>query len=189
MIKRIKDIATVQFGYHTPSDVNADIPYLQAKHFDELGQYQNHLDTFIADTPKVRENFLEKDDILFTSKGFRVFAALVTDELINTVASSLFYIIKVDSKLVLPQYLVAILNTQKNIQYFKQLGAGSSIPSIRKNEIMDFSFNLIPIAQQQKIVELNQLFIKDIALTQNLMQQKHIFYNDTITKLVNLHNE
>jgi hypothetical protein len=41
------------------------------------------------------------------------------------------------------------------------------------------------MAQQKKIVELNQLFLKDMAISQNLMRQKYIFYNDTITKLIN----
>lgn len=185
MTTKVKDIASVQFGYYAQPVDYGTIPYLQAKHFGENGQYLNQIDSFIEDSPKVRENLLQSGDILFTSKGFRVFATMVDTTLHNTIASSLFYIIKVDTTKILPQYLVSVLNTQKNIQYFKQLGAGSSIPSIRKNEVLDFSFNLIPMAQQQKIVELNQLFLKDIAISQNLMQQKHIFYNDTITKLIN----
>jgi hypothetical protein len=95
MTTRIKDIATVQFGYYAQPIDNGTIPYLQAKHFGENGQNLNQIDSFIEDSPKVRENLLQPGDILFTSKGFRVFAALATEELCNSIASSLFYIIKV----------------------------------------------------------------------------------------------
>ncbi|MFM2386366.1 MAG: hypothetical protein RL660_1123 [Bacteroidota bacterium] len=185
MTTKIKKIATVQFGYYAQPADNGTIPYLQAKHFGENGQNLNQIDCFIEDSPKVRENLLQGGDILFTSKGFRVFATMVDNTIGNAIASSLFYIIKVDITKVLPQYLVSVLNTQKNIQYFKQLGAGSSIPSIRKNEVLDFSFNLVPMEEQHKIVALNQLFLKDIEISQNLIQQKHILHNDTISKLIN----
>jgi restriction endonuclease S subunit len=157
----IKDIADIQFGYYAQPDDLGAIPYLQAKHFGEYGLFLNQVDSFIIGTDKVKENLLREGDILFTSKGFRVFAYMVDKNSINTIASSLFYIIRVDLHKILPQYLVSVLNTQKSIQYFKQLGAGSTIPSIRKSEVMDFSFNLIPIALQQKIVHLNELFLKE----------------------------
>jgi restriction endonuclease S subunit len=181
----LKTIATIQFGcYEQPSDTGT-IPYLQAKNFSDNGQFLNQVESFIEDSSKAQENLLQEGDILFTSKGFRVFAALVDKSISKKIASSLFYIIKVDNTKILPQYLVSVLNTHKSIQHFKQLGAGSSIPSIRKSEVLDFSFNLVPMEEQHKIVTLNQLFLKDIEISQNLIQQKHILYNNTITNLIN----
>ena len=181
---QLKNIATLQFGIYAQPTETGTIPYLQAIHFSDLGLLHSNVDTFIDNNFKYEDIKLCEGDVLFTSKGFRNFATLITGSLINTVASSLFFIIKVDERKILPQYLVATLNAQKNIQYFQQLSAGQTIPSIRKNEVLDFTFNLPDLQTQQKIVEMYQLFLKDISLTENLLQQKHILYNNTISQLI-----
>jgi restriction endonuclease S subunit len=184
MQTQLKTLADIQFGYYAQPSNLGKIPYLQGKNFSAIGQFLDQVDTFIEDSPKVKDFALQDGDILFTSKGFKVFAAVVEGKLVNTIASSLFYVIKVDLTKIHPQYLVAVLNTQKSIQHFRQLGAGSSIPSIRKSEVLDFTFNLISLDQQQKIIELNKLFLKDLEINQNLLQQKHILYNETISQLI-----
>jgi restriction endonuclease S subunit len=180
----IKDIANIQFGYYAQPDDLGTIPYLQAKHFGEYGLFLNQVDSFIIGNDKVNENLLKEGDILFTSKGFRVFAYMVDKKSINTIASSLFYIIKVDSHKILPQYLVSVLNTQKSIQYFKQLGAGSTIPSIRKSEVMDFEITLVSMEEQNKIISINELILKDLELCEQILKQKQTLYSYTISKLI-----
>ena len=182
---QLKDIADIQFGYYAQSTGEGTIPYWQAKQFNEFGQLINEPDTFLENDAKIKDNLLEDGDILFVSKGFRFFATEYKKEFGKAVASSIFFIIKPDRTKLLPSYLVTVLNLPRNIAHFQQSGAGSSIPSIRKGELADFTFNLISLDEQHKIASLRELYLKDIELTQNLIKQKQTLFNAVLSKKIN----
>lgn len=182
---KLKDIANIQFGHYAQPSKNGTIPYLQAKHFNASGQFTYNIDTLLDEDDKTADNLLQDGDILFVSKGFRFFAAEYKKEFGKAVASSIFFVIKADKHKVIPAYLVSILNLPKNLLHFQQSGAGSSIPSIRKNELADFVINLIPLHQQQKIVALQELYLKDLQLTENLIKQKQLLFQSTLSKILN----
>ena len=181
---KLKDIAQIQFGYYAQPSKSGTIKYLQAKHFKDLGQLVGDNDAFLEDDEKTKANLLEDGDILFAAKGFRFFATLYKPEFGKAVASSIFFVIKPDPEKVVPGYLVSVLNLPKNLLHFQQSGAGSSIPSIRKSELLDFTFNLIPVEQQLKIVALQELYIKDIELTENLIKQKQLLFQTALSKII-----
>lgn len=181
---KLKEIAHIQFGNYAQPSKYGTISYLQAKHFNDFGQYIGENDTFIEEDEKSAENLLEDGDILFAAKGFRFFATLYHNQLGKAVASSIFFIIKPNIELVEPGYLVSILNLPKTILHFHQSGAGSSIPSIRKGELEDFTINLIPREQQRKIVAIQDLYLKDIELTNELIKQKNILHQTVISKII-----
>ena len=181
---KLKDIATIQFGYYAQSTNGGTIPYLQAKQFNEFGQLVLASDTFLEDESKIQANLLNDGDVLFASKGFRFFATEYKKEFGKAVASSIFFVIKPDRTKLLPSYLVTVLNLPKNLAHFQQSGAGSSIPSIRKGELADFTFNLISLDEQHKIASLRELYLKDIELTQNLIKQKQSLFNAVLSKKI-----
>ncbi|MDI9358328.1 MAG: restriction endonuclease subunit S [Phycisphaerales bacterium] len=180
----LKDITQVHFGYYTQPIHKGTIIYLQAKHFNDSGLLTGNQDTFLEEDEKITEHLLQAGDVLFAAKGFRFFATLYKPELGKAVASSIFFVIKPNLEKILPAYLVSVLNLPKNQSYFQQAGAGSSIPSIRKSELMDFTFNLIPLAQQQHVVTLQDLYFKDIALTENLIKQKQRLFQSALSKII-----
>ena len=182
---KLKEIANIQFGYYGQPSKNGTITYLQAKHFNEFGQYIGENDTFLEEDPKVISNLLQNEDILFVAKGFRFFATLYKEDFGSAIASSIFFILRTDKTKVIPAYLVSVLNLPKNLLHFQQSGAGSSIPSIRKNELADFTFNLIPLEQQQKAVTLQELYFKDIQITETLIKEKQKLFQTTISKIIN----
>lgn len=182
---KLKDIADIQFGYYTQPGKLGTISYLQAKHFNDFGQYIGENDTFVEEDEKSVVNLLEDGDILFAGKGFRFFATLYKKEFGKAIASSIFFIIKPKTEIIEPGYLVSILNLPKSLLHFQQSGAGSSIPSIRKSELEDFSINLIPMEQQRKIVAIQELYLKDLELTEKLIKEKHKLYQASITKVIN----
>jgi restriction endonuclease S subunit len=185
MVVKLKEIANIQFGYYGQPSKYGTIPYLQAKHFNDFGQYIAENDTFLEEDPKVMANLLQNEDILFVAKGFRFFATLYDNSFGKAIASSIFFILRVDKNKIKPQYLVSILNLPKNQLFFQQSAAGSSIPSIRKNELADFTFNLIPLEQQKKVVTLQELYFKDRLITENLIKEKQKLYQTTISKIIN----
>lgn len=181
---KLKEIANIQFGYYGQPSKYGTIPYLQAKHFNEFGQYIGENDTFLEEDPKAMANLLQNEDILFVAKGFRFFATLYKQEFGNAVASSIFFIIRVDMTKIIPAYLVSVLNLPKNLLYFQQSASGSSIPSIRKSELADFSFNLIPIKEQLKVIQLQELYLKDIQITNDIIKEKQKLFQSTISTII-----
>lgn len=181
---KIKDIANIQFGYYGKPSTKGVLPYLQAKHFNEFGLYIGENDTFLEEDSKSIVNLLQDEDILFAAKGFRFFATLYKEEHGKAVASSIFFILRTDKTRIIPAYLVSVLNLPKNLLHFQQSGAGSSIPSIRKNELADFCFNLIPLEEQQKVVALQELYLKDIELTNALVKEKQKLFQTTISTII-----
>lgn len=181
---KVKDIANIQFGYYGKPSAKGTIPYLQAKHFNEFGLYIGENDTLLEEDSKSIENLLQNEDILFAAKGFRFFATLYKEEPSKAVASSIFFILRTDKSRIIPAYLVSVLNLPKNLLHFQQSGAGSSIPSIRKNELADFTFNLISLEEQQKVVALQELYLKDIELTNALIKEKQKLFQTTISTII-----
>jgi restriction endonuclease S subunit len=182
---KIKDIAKIQFGHYSSLGKNNDVPYIQAKHFDDLGQYSFNCDTFLEKRQVIEENTLKEGDVLFVSKGFRFFAAAYDIKWGIVVPSSVFFVLKTDKSKILPEYLAVILNLPQSQAFFTQAASSSTIPSIRKNEIADFTFNLIPLEQQQKIVNLKQLHLKEINLTKQLIIQKQNLFQSSLIQLLN----
>lgn len=181
---KLKDIAQIQFGYYAQPCKTGTIAYLQAKHFNEFGQLDVNYDSFLEEDEKSTSNLLKDGDILFVGKGFRFYATLFKEEFGKAVASSIFFVIRPDTQKIIPAYLVSVLNLPKNLLHFQASGAGSSILSIRKSELTDFVFDLIPIEQQQKVVALQELYLKDIELTNSLIKQKQILFQTAISKII-----
>lgn len=181
---KLKEIANIQFGYYGQPSNDGTITYLQAKHFNEFGQYIGDDDTLLEEDAKSTANLLQNDDILFVAKGFRFFATIYKKEFGDAIASSIFFILRVDKSKIIPEYLVSVLNLPKNLMYFQQSASGSSIPSIRKSELADFTFNLIPIAEQLKVVEIQKLYLKDIDITNNIIKEKQKLFQTTISTII-----
>jgi restriction endonuclease S subunit len=181
---KLREIVNIQFGYYGKPSKEGFVPYLQAKHFNEFGQYVEGDDVFLEEDDKVRNQLLRDGDILFVAKGFRFFAAIYKEEFGKAIASSIFFILRVDETKVVPGYLASVLNLPKNLLHFQQSASGSSIPSIRKSELEDFTFNLIPIDEQKKVVALQNLHFKDIQITESLIKEKHKLFQTTISKII-----
>ncbi|MBN2890497.1 MAG: restriction endonuclease subunit S [Bacteroidales bacterium] len=181
----LSDISEIQFGFYAKPDTEGDVKYLQAKHFDDLGQLSNEIDTFLMRNEKKLSHLLIDGDILFVGKGFRNFAWTYTSEIGDAIASSIFFVIRPNKEMVNPEFLTTLFNTSKYQTYFQQLGAGSSITSIRKSELEAIKIDLPELALQNKIVELKKLHQRDIQLSKELIEQKEKKFQTIFNDLQN----
>ncbi len=178
-------IAQIRFGYYAPLTADSGIPYLQSKQFDDAGNLIALPETFLAADNKNTTHLLKDGDILLAGKGSKNFAWCYHAEFGPAVASTIFFVITPDPKLVLPEYLVALFHHSTGQQYFRQFGLGSNIQSIRKNELGDFVVPVLSFDLQEKIVALNKLHKHDINLTLQLLQKKNDLYDSVINNLIN----
>lgn len=182
---KVREIAKIQFGFYSTLGKSTQVPYLQVKHFDDLGQYSYKCDSFLDENQATFENELKYGDVLFVSKGYRFFASAYKEDWGKAVASSVFFVLRVDLSKVIPEYLATVLNLPQSHLYFQQAASASTIPSIRKNEIADFTFNCLPLAEQEKIVKIKQLHLREMTIAKQIITEKQNQIQATLNQLIN----
>lgn len=186
---KLGDIAQLQFGLYTKPTDNGNAAYMQVKHFDDWGNQNDEIDTFIEIDQKNETHLLEDGDILFVGKGMRNFAWTYKSSYGPAIASSIFFVIKVDKSKVLPEFLTTLFNTAQTQAYFQTIGAGSSIPSIRKSELEVFMIQLPTLEMQQKIININKLHDEDMELSRKIVTEKQNLYQAVIKNLIYKNHE
>lgn len=180
---KLKDVCLLNFGQHMKAESEGVIKYLQVKNFSEQGLFLNNVDNFINPSEVKQHQLLQQDDILFVSKGMKFFAYKYDGSIGRAIASSIFYIIKIDRNSILSDYLMSILNHPKSLAYFYGVSAGSSIPSIRKKELMDFEFNLPSLEEQKNIADIYDCHQKELSLLNKIKENKQLLFNQLIYNL------
>jgi len=181
---QLKDISHLQFGFYDKPKEEGEAIYLQAKNFNDFGLFDGNGDGWVEITEKSKSHLLEEGDVLFVGKGMRNFAWKYSVDTGKAIASSIFFVIKPKSDLVDSDYLVTIFNSTKYQSFFQSLGAGSSIPSIRKNELEAVEIPLPPLEVQKKIAKLSDLHRAELALTGRLIDEKNKLFQAVINDIL-----
>lgn len=182
-MKPLKELSKIQFGCYDSALPKGEISYLQLKNFDENNQFLANVDAFVEENEKYTKNLLLDNDILLPSKGNRIFAILFQAQWGKAVASSIFYVLRVNTSIVLPAYLVAILNLPQYQQQLCLMGGGSNIFSLRKKELEDLQIPLPPLKTQQQISNLNLLLQQKNILRQQIIKKERQLYQAIIQQL------
>lgn len=182
--QKLLNLCNLSFGHYLKSTQDKGISYLQVKNFSDDGEYLDNVENFVQKKSIKESVLLEQDDILFVSKGMRFFAYKYETSIGAAIASSIFYIIKVDADLILADYLVCILNHPKSMAYFNGVSAGSSIPSIRKKELLDFEIPVLSILEQEEIVKIYKLHAEQQKIVTELKQKNQSRFNQVINQLI-----
>lgn len=184
MRMKLSHVGQCHFGlYAKPTDTGS-VPYLQAKHFDDWGSITTPVDTFVEKSAKTKSHFLEHGDILLVGKGLRNFAWAYKEDFGLAIASSTFFVLKIDTSRVLPEFLALILNLPESKSHFETLGAGSSVPSIRKSEVLNFAFELPPMPSQEQIARLKTLHDQDLQISHRIIDAKRNLFEAMVKKIL-----
>ncbi|MGE0091575.1 MAG: restriction endonuclease subunit S [Bacteroidales bacterium] len=186
---KLSDIAQLQFGLYTKPSNEGNAVYLQAKHFDDWGNQTEQIDTFIQIDQKNESHLLEDGDIIMVGKGMRNFAWTYYKAFGPAIASSIFFVIKTDRSRVIPEFLTTLFNMPQTQAYFQTLGAGSSIPSIRKSELEAFTVKLPSLELQQKAIAIKQLHYKDMEISKMIISEKQKVYQAVIKNIIYQNHE
>ena len=182
---KLKDIADIRFGWTGEHQTHGEALFILARHFDEWGEFQpQYIDTFTSLEDKQAHQVLQHEDIIFAGKGFRHFAWCYQEEIGKAVASSLFFVIRANKKYIEPGFLTILFNQPKSISFFKQLSAGSNIPSIRKSELENFEVPILPLHKQYEIIRLHQLHTQSMTLLRQIGTQKQVLFDNAIQHII-----
>lgn len=188
MQKQLKNIANIKFGLYVKPLDNGFAKYLQAKNFDDFGNLQNDIDAFVNIDNKNESHLLEDGDVLFVGKGFRNFAWTYNKSIGPAIASSIFYVIRPNKLKANPNYITTLFNSQKYQNQFQSMGAGSSIPSIRKGELESIMIEMPKIEIQNKVAYISALHSEEIKLSNQIIKHKKALFQGAINKIIKHNN-
>lgn len=170
----LKHITSIQTGVFAKPIQKGEIVYLQAKHFNENGELTETLYPGLSADNKLDKHLLKKGDILFAAKGTKNFAACYENEEMPAVASTSFFVIKLNDKNVLPGYLTWFLNHPNTQTLLKGYARGTSIASISKIVLSELEIPIPSIQKQELILRIYKLRNKERNLKQQIENLREI---------------
>lgn len=169
---KLNNLADIQSGYQFRGRVEphpqGDIAVIQVKDLrDNAGLRPDTLTKVKLD--KAAEPYLIHDgDVLFLSRGHRLFAAAITSPLHRTIAPGYFFVIRLHDPRALPEYLAWYINQPPAQNRLKPSHAGTHMPIIPKWAFEELEIELPPIQIQQAIVALSRLSDRERQLSAEL---------------------
>jgi restriction endonuclease S subunit len=159
-ILQMKDITNDYFGfdYHNVDKVS---------HFEFKGKF-----------------YLQKNDILFVSKGTNNYAILVDDIDMQLVPSATFFVIRVDNKKIIPQYLAWYINQREAQNYFAEKKAGTYVPNLNKRDIMELPIKVPPLKMQSAIAKTADLLYKEMAILEKIKTNRQELIQNQLLNLI-----
>jgi len=157
-------------GIYTKPDVDGDVYYVQAKHFNNDGEFDFSVKPELRLEGKIERHLLRAGDVLLAAKGSDNFAVQYRGLIKKAVASSIFIVIRIkDQSKVLPEFLTWYLNHPQTQLFFKDQSKGSAIPSISIGSIEDLEIFIPPIDKQRTILSISELSKKEKQIRQQLV--------------------
>ncbi len=184
----LKQIASIQSGIFAKPVKEGQIVYLQSKHFDENGILKSSLYPDLKAESIPEKHLLHHGDIVFAAKGSKNFAALYESKNQPTVASTSFFVIRLNDDLrdkILPQYLTWYINLDTSQYYLKGLAVGSSIVSISKSVIDELEIYIPDFDTQKAILTIFQLRNEEKKLQKKIMMLREKQIQQQILNAIN----
>lgn len=123
---------------------------------------------------------LTNKDVLFSAKGNRNFAFHYNGELGEAVASSTFFVIRITSDHVLPEYLSWYLNSKPAQDFFKANTHGTFIPSIPKSKLIELKIPIPDLKTQKTIALIENQQMLERELLKQISTKRTLLINEII---------
>jgi hypothetical protein len=173
---RIKDIADIRSGFQfrgkIEPDPDGEVSVIQIKDFDDDRQLQpQEVDriVFERDPEPYR---VEPGDVLFLSRGHRLFATTIDEPPQDAIATGYFFIMRMNNERVRPDYLAWYINSRSAQKIINTLKRGAHIPLISRGDIETLPIEMPPLEIQEKIVALDALARRERRLLAKLNSKR-----------------
>lgn len=169
-------IANIQTGVFAKPVAEGEIAYLQARHFDENGELVGLLHPDLLAEGISEKHLLLAGDVLFSAKGTKNFAAIFESHNPASVASTSFFVLRLQDGSVLPEYLVWYINHPNSQNLLKGEARGTSIPSISKSMLESLEISIPDLNTQKLILKIAKLRNREKKLKQQIetLREKQI---------------
>ena len=187
----LKEIADIRTGYSFRAKLEPDsegnILVVQLKELSD----KNTIDISTAvkiNMQDISENYLlQKDDLVFRSRGMDSTAAIMNITTNNVILSAPFQRIRIrDTSRILPEYLLWYINSKDAQSYFSANKTGTSVTMISTAVLADLPVVVPSVEIQKKIVEINTLSEREIELQEELIRKKRLLTETVLLKTLEL---
>ena len=181
--KNIKDIASVIAGYTFRTALkpykNGLMTVVQSKDIvDDLYVIKNSLTKIDLQEYQTRA-IIKENDIVISSRGsFR--ASIIKGDTANMIASSSVYVLRIEDKNILPEYLAIYLNTIDGQKKIKEKMTGSVIKTILRKDLENVRIPMPSKDIQNKIIDLYE----NNQTQQKLLNRKKLLINQIIERSI-----
>lgn len=177
-ISEVSDIRTGIVLVRNRQDIgenNYSYIHLTLRSFGENGNFFKEYCEEVELNKEADSQFLtRKGDIIVRLREPNI-AICIGENDENLLISSLFAIIRLkDNVNILPEYLTAVLNSEYVKNQLKVHIGQTTIVTLNTSALREVNIPKKNISQQEKIVELENLFKKDLLLTEKLLKLKKI---------------
>ena len=107
-------------------------------------------------------------------------AVLIDETMTGIIITSNFVVIRVNDALILPSYLVWLLNTASQKKKIYESATSNMLGAVNAKYYANLDLTLLPIDEQRKIAELNQLARQETQLLHRLADEKAKYYAEMI---------
>lgn len=168
----LNSIADIHSGYQfrgrVEPDPNGDVAVIQVKDLRDDAELQPDLLTRVALDKPLGPHQVSLGDVLFLSRGHRLFATALTVPLHRTIVPGYFYIVRPRTADVIPEYLAWYINQAPAQNRLKPSHAGTHMPIVPKSAFDQLEIELPSLNIQRAIVALDQLARRERQLSTQL---------------------
>lgn len=129
--------------------------------------------------------FLNTGDILFVSKGVNNYAFSVDHLDFPIVASATFFIIRVNEKKILSEYLTWYMNQSEAQNYFSEKKAGTYVPNLKKQDILDLPLKIPSLKIQNAIAKTAKLLNQEIIILDKIKESRKELIQTQLINIIN----
>ena len=154
-------------------------PLINLRCIQQEGNIDLHKADIYEAKESLKEEYLSRQGDIVVRLTAPYTAVLIDDTTSGMVISSNF-VIRIEDKRLLPEYLFWLLNTQKVRHKIYENTTSNMLGAIKAKFLMDFELVLLPIEVQQKIAQLNLLAKKESQLLKELAAEKEKLYSSLL---------
>ena len=157
---------------------------LTLKSFDPKGQLnEDYLDGFFSKEKLENKYLTNKGDIIIRLTSPYT-AICINGKHEGLVIPSNFAIIRLKEQIFIPEFIALFLNSEIIEKQFFKSSISTTIPLIKTAHLRDIGIPEKTLEMQKKIVELNQLQLKEKILLSHLMEEKGKLAKASINKII-----
>jgi hypothetical protein len=190
----LKKLAKIQSGYINRGKIyprdDGTCLLLQAKDVD-ADRLSYRPATLVRFTPRLsgKDWFLKPGDILFMARGARNFSVLIDKLPGSVLAAACFFVVRISSSEILPEYLWWYLNQSPVEEYLKRFsGRGVHMPVVRRAVLESIDIPLPPNKTQKQVSEINKLLQKEQDLYKKLAKKRRNLMTEICLKATLKHD-
>ena len=130
--------------------------------------------------------YLKQGDVLFVSKGVNNYAFVIEKLDFPTVPSATFFVIRVNTNKIDAAYLAWYMNQTAAQNYFSEKKAGTYVPNLKKQDILDLPLKMPSLKTQKAIAQTARLLQQELMLLDRIKQnRKELIQNQLLNVLNN----